>query len=223
MNRVVSTLGGSLAMAGLAVAGASPAYAESTQVALWHMDGTSNSLVDSSGHDYSTTLKNVRLGQPGWKGTSYGFATKPAYVRVSSATELNPGSSAYAFTVHLRFTSRPSASVEDYDILRKGLSTTSGGSFKMEILSSGKAYCNFRGSKEVSLSNGPNLANDAWHTVTCRRTSSSVQLVVDGTTYTASGSTGTISNSDALYMGAKDTAGNDQFTGRLDEVSIVKG
>jgi hypothetical protein len=223
MNKALTVAGAALSMVALPVATADAALAASTQVALWHMDDRSGGMADDSGHDYSVTVKNVQFQQQGWRGSSFGFSRKPAYVRVGSSTNLNPGTGAYSITVHLRFTDSPSASVQDFDVLRKGLSTTSGGSYKIEVLENGRAYCNFRGSREVSLSGGPDLSDDRWHTVICRRTSSSVQLVVDGATFTRSGSTGTISNSDAMFIGAKDTAGDDQFAGRLDEVSVVKG
>ena len=211
------------AVTALSMSIAQSASAAERSVALWHMDDRTTTIRDASGHTYSATVHNVQLGQPGWTGTSFGFAKNPAYVRIGSAPMLNPGSRPFAVTVRVRFASRPSATVEDYDIVRKGLSSTAGGSFKMEILRSGQALCDFRGSREVSLTNGPNLADSRWHTITCRRTRGSVVLVVDGRSYTRSGSTGSISNSDAVFLGAKDASGADQYAGLLDEVSIVRG
>jgi hypothetical protein len=124
----------------------------------------------------------------------------------------------------VRFGSRPSPSVVDYDLMRKGLSTTSGGSFKMEILGNGQASCNFRGSSaEGVMTAGPNLANNAWHTITCTRSSGSVKLTVDAAVYSRSVTTGTISNSATVYIGAKNTSGEDQYTGLMDLVSVTKG
>jgi Concanavalin A-like lectin/glucanases superfamily len=216
----VSAIG---AVTALSTSIAQSASAAQRPVALWHMDDKTTTIRDASGHAYTATVHNVQLGQPGWAGTSFGFATTPAYVRIGSAPALNPGTRPFTVTVRVRFASRPSASVEDYDIIRKGLSSTPGGSFKMEILGSGKAFCDFRGSREVSVTNGPNLADSRWHTVTCRRNRDSVALVVDGRSYTRSGSTGSISNSDAVFLGAKDASGADQYAGLLDEVSIVRG
>ncbi len=45
-------------------------------------------------------------------------------------------------------------------------------------------------------------------------------LTVDGVAYKKSGSIGNVANSAALSIGAKDTHGNDQYIGLIDEVSI---
>lgn len=208
---------------GLAVTGGvlgSPlaANAASVQVANWSMDDTGSTMTDSSWHGHSGVLHNVTTN-----GSYFGFLSKPSYVTVSSASDLNPGSSNFSFTVRVKFSTKPSSTVGDYDVLRKGLSTTSGGSYKMEILQSGAAFCDFRGSAEGRVTGSSNLANNAWHTVTCARTSTSVRLTVDGSTISKSVSTGTISNSSTVYIGAKDSSGNDQYKGSLDAASVNKG
>jgi hypothetical protein len=124
-------------------------------------------------------------------------------------------------TAYVSFTSPPSDSVGDYDLIRKGLSNTEGGDYKMEILGSGKAFCYFRGSSgSESIENGPNLADGAWHKIQCIKTSSSVSLVVDGKQYTQSVTVGSISNSAKLAIGAK-AEGGDWYLGLMDEVSIT--
>jgi Concanavalin A-like lectin/glucanases superfamily len=210
-------------LTGAAVAGGvlgSPlaANASSVQVANWSMNDTGSTMTDSSGHGHSGVLHNVTRN-----GSTFGFLSKPSYVTVSSATDLNPGSSNFSFTVHLKFSTKPSSTVGDYDVLRKGLSTTSGGSYKMEILQSGAAFCDFRGSAEGKVTGSSNLANNAWHTVTCARTSTSVRLTVDGSTTSKTISTGSISNSSGIYIGAKDSSGNDQYRGYMDAASVNKG
>ena len=94
----------------------------------------------------------------------------------------------------------------------------------MEILGSGAAYCEFRGSSGLgTLTGSRNLADNAWHTITCARTSTTVRLTVDGITKSRTVSTGTISNSSTLYIGAKDGGGADQYTGYMDSVTVSKG
>jgi hypothetical protein len=216
------TMGAAAATSALVLGTVAPAQA-ATQVALWHM-GAGSTMSDASGHGHTGSLHNVTVGQAGWSGSGYGFKTKPSYVSVPSATDLNPGTSNFSVTVHVKFSVKPSSSVGDYDLIRKGLSTTSGGSWKAEILQSGVAFCDFRGSSgEGSISGGPNLANNTWHTITCARTSSSVKLTVDGASYTKSKVTGTISNTSTVLLGAKDTGGGDQYAGLMDEVSVSKG
>jgi hypothetical protein len=208
---------------GLLVATASPASA-ATLVARWNMDGTGSTMSDSTGRGHTGTLHHVAVGQPGLSGSAYGFSGKPSYVTVPSSGDFSPGSGNFKVTLSVRFPAVPSASVEDFDLLRRGLSSTSGGSYKVEILRSGRAFCDFRGSSgEVTVTGTQNLANNKWHTITCARVGSSVVLTVDGTSVSRSGSIGSISSSTTLYIGAKDSSGNDQYTGLMDSVSITKG
>ena len=124
----------------------------------------------------------------------------------------------------MRFPAAPWASLADFDLLRRGLSSTSGGSYKLEILRSGRAFCDYRGSSgEVTVTGTQNLANNKWHTITCARVGNSVVLTVDGASLSRSGSIGSIANSTTVYIGARDTSGNDQFAGLMDSVSVTKG
>jgi hypothetical protein len=50
-----------------------------------------------------------------------------------------------------------------------------------------------------------------------------VKLSVGGSSYTKTVTTGSISNSGSLYLGAKDGGGADQYRGTLDKVSVKKG
>ena len=203
---------------------AQPAAAATTTVALWKMDDTGTTMVDSSGHHHNGTLHNVKPGQPGFSGTAYLFSGKPSYVSVPSATDLNPGTATFTITLHVKFPARPTSAVGDFDVLRKGLSTTDGGSYKIEILQSGKAFCDFRGAThEGSLTGTTALAVNTWHTIACTRTPTSMKLVVDGVAVSKAVTTGAISNTGNLYIGAKNSSGADQLSGLVDAVSIKKG
>jgi hypothetical protein len=192
--------------------------------AVWHMDDTGATMSDSTGHGLTGTLTGVTPGAPGAVGTAFQFGARPAYVRVASSPLLNPGSSTFTVSVRVRFSVRPSTAVGDYDLVRKGLLSTKGGDWKVEILPTGYAFCLFRGSAgTVSIKHGPNLADNRWHTIACRRSGSTVRLTVDGSSWTASGSTGTISNSSSVLLGAKGSAGEDQYAGLLDEVTVSTG
>jgi hypothetical protein len=153
-----------------------------------------------------------------------GFFGKPSYITVPKSADFTPGTGNYRIQLSVKFGSKPSASVGDYDLLRMGLSSTSGGDYKVEILANGKAYCEYRGSSGTgSVSGGPALSDNKWHTLVCARTASSVVLTVDGATFTTAKKTGTISSSVTVYIGAKDSSGADQYTGIMDSVSISKG
>jgi hypothetical protein len=133
---------------------------------------------------------------------------------------LNPGSQNITITAHVKFSVVPPASVGDYDLVRK---QKLNGIYKMEILGTGQAYCKFKGTAgNVSIKAGPNLADDQWHTIVCRKTSSGVTLTVDGASFSKSGSVGSISSTVALVLGGKPTSG-DWYKGAMDEVSIVTG
>ena len=190
------------------------------------MEDTTRTMVDSSGAGrHGTSTSNVLLRQPGSSGYGYRFTATPSYVAVPSSSALNPGTTGFSVTAHVRFTALPpGGSSNTVEIIRKGYSTTAGGDWKLEIMSSGVAHCLFRGSSGTGQVYGSrNLADGLWHTLTCKRTSSGVSLVVDGTTRSSAKPTGTISNSTSVMLGAKNTSGHDQYNGYLDEVFISRG
>jgi Concanavalin A-like lectin/glucanases superfamily len=197
---------------------ADPAYGATT-VASWQMNDTGTVMTDSSGHGLKGTLKNVVPN-----GSAFTFQGTPSVVSVNHSALLNPGTGTFTVTVRLKFPAVPTTSVGDFDLIRKGLSGYPGGHWKVEISPSGRGYCQFEGSTgRVILVAGPNLANNAWHTIVCQRSGTTVRLTVDGTTYTRSGPTGTIANTSTLYIGAKSLSGGDQFTGVMDYVTITAG
>jgi hypothetical protein len=188
------------------------------------MDDTRPVMTDSSGNNLHGTTKNVAVNQPGKVGRAFGFLTKPSLVTVPTSPKLNPGSGTFSVSAWVKFAAKPSAAVGDYDLVRKGLAGTAGGHWKMEIVQSGSGYCLFKGpSGRVVLTKGPNLADNAWHSIRCTRSGTTVTLTVDGTTYTKNGPTGTIANTAPLLVGAKNASGGDQFSGYLDEVVITAG
>ena len=118
------------------------------------MDETSGSVMHDSIAGHDGALHSVALGQSGYLGTAFGFNGSSSYVSVPSSSDLNPGSSNITITIHLKTTSAPAT--PDWDLIRKGTSTTSGGEFKMEYQPSGQASCGFKGSSSYSeLRPGP--------------------------------------------------------------------
>lgn len=200
------------------VMGALPASAATT-AGLWHMDELSGQAIDSSGMGNNGTLENVTRVTPGFDGTggAYSFNGTSSRVVIPNSSGLNPGAQDVTITAHVKFSVIPPPSVGDYDLIRKGT-----GIYKMEIRNTGQGYCRFKGSNAVSVKKGPNLADGQWHTIVCKKTSSGVTLTVDGTSYSKSGSVGSISSGDPLYFGAKPNW-EDPYNGILDEVTIVFG
>ena len=218
---VLATAGLGLALvaldAGVAL-GASPA-------AVWHMDETSGSIAkDATGHGYDGAIQNVKLGVPGASKTGFEFNGGSSRLIVKDAPGLRAGANDLVVRLSVSFTAIPE---DDYDLIRKGLSSSSGGDWKIEIMpgnGGARAYCYWKGSSgSASKTGGPNLADGKYHTITCEKHATTIALVVDGTRYTSTKTIGRIDNTAALSIGAKAGSGGDWFKGRLDEVSVTIG
>jgi hypothetical protein len=182
--------------------------------ASWQMNEKTGAAVDSSGNGNNGTLHGgiVRTG------SGYHFNGSTGYVSVPNSASLNPGSGNITLTTKFTLDAKP-ASGKDYDLVRKGLAGTKGGEYKMEVLSSGKALCRFFGTAGVTVTGGTNLGTGT-HTVKCVKTSSSVKLIVDGSTKASTNATvGPISNSAAVDLGAK--PGDDWTKGLIDFITIT--
>jgi hypothetical protein len=198
-----------------------------TVTALYQMSDPTK-LVDSSGNNNNGTATRVTRVSTPW-GSGYHFNGKDSVASVRDSATLDPGKANLRVTAKVRFTVSPSASVGDYDLVRKGLAGAAGGDWKMEIYppyknGPGTAYCQFQDStkKSASIRDSRNLADGAWHTITCVKTASQIQVIVDGTTRSRSVALGSISNSSALTIGAK-PGGGDRYLGDMDEVAIAIG
>jgi Concanavalin A-like lectin/glucanases superfamily len=212
------------AMAGMAEA--------STPAGLWHMDELSGGvMVDATANNNNGTLVGaVAPGQAdAWSGTSYKYPGGLAYVDVPDSPSLDPGTAPITLTAHVNLTVPPAAQ-KDYDLIRKGLGS-SGQDYKIEIKTvNGKpqVLCLFQGTTaEVMKKSGsgtPPLANGVWHTLQCVKTDTYVQVFIDGVSYGKNKkAVGSISNSDDLLVGARSTAGDDQYVGLMDEVEVDIG
>jgi hypothetical protein len=207
-----------IAALGVAVLGAMTMPVEAAQAAAfgasWQMNEKTGVAVDSSGNGNNGTLHGgiVRTG------SGYHFDGSSGYVSVPNSASLNPGSGNITLTAKFTLDSAP-ASGKDYDLVRKGLAGTKGGDYKMEVLSSGKALCLFRGTNGVSVTGGSNLGTGT-HTVKCVKTSSAVKLIVDGSTKASkSAAAGAISNTSSVFLGAK--PGDDWTKGLVDFITIT--
>ncbi len=194
----------------------------SSVVARWHMDETSgNTMFDSAGQN-NGTLNSVTLGLPGFSGNAYGFNGSSSYVSVPSAASLNPGSANFSFTILLQTTGTPPPPPGDWDLIRKGDYTTGGAEYKMEFQRSGQASCGFEGSNGYAeIQAGPVLNDGHWHSITCVKTSSDIELIVDGQTFATSVTIGSISNTAPVLIGTH--PGTDWYQGSLDEATIAIG
>ena len=198
-------------------------------VSVWHMDEQSGSTMGDAVGANNGGLTSVVVGVPGFSGSAYRFDGRSSIVSVPSSASLNPGAADISFTIELQYTvTPPNTSTTDYDVIRKGTSSDSAQFYKLEIRPDNRAVCRFVGSKTsktgLLIHTGPTLNDGRWHAVTCTKTSTMIQLVIDGKTYTKNGVVGSITNSGALTIGAK--GGNpitDRYNGVLDEASVSIG
>jgi hypothetical protein len=200
---------------------ADPAQAASLR-ARWNMDGLPT-MVDSAGGDNNGKARNVTKA-----GSSiYRFNGRSSIVVVPDKSNLDPGSASITLTARVKFTERPAAG-GTYDLIRKGVRSTAGGDYKMEIFGRSKstavAACTFKDSKgATAYARGTvNLAGKGFQTITCKKTSSSVQVTASGETVKTSRKLGSISNSSSLFVGAKGD-GTDWFPGDMDFASVQIG
>jgi hypothetical protein len=209
-------------VAALIVTLPSPAQAALTTRASWNMDALPT-MVDSAGGDNNGTTRNITSGGAGL----YKFNGTSSTATVPDKDNLDPGTATIKLTARVSFTSTPRTG-GTYDIVRKGLSTSAGGDYKMEIRrnSSGSAIaaCTFIDSGRVQgdVSGSVNLAGKGFQVITCTKTATSVQLVAGGQTRTISKRLGTIRNSASVSVGSKGD-GTDFFPGVMDYVRIQIG
>ncbi len=198
--------------------------------AMWHMNDSSrtNNMVDSSSHNNDGQRHNVAAGKPAvYRGTSFHFNGSSSYVRVPDTdNSLDPFSANITIGAWVRF-SGPILD-DSYDIVRKGLGSTPGGDWKMEIKNikrrgtMGKLKCTFRGKREVVKTASPDIMDGRDHKLQCIKTASSVTARVDGRSYKKSVAAGSIANRWNTRLGAK-IPGDDVYKGYLDEVSVDIG
>ena len=215
---------------------ASPASA--TVVALWHMDEPSGAvtMTDSAragGTNNGRITGTVTTGAPGLvSGNAYTFGGATSYVEVADNRSLDPVAQNMTVTATVR-TVGGAMPDDSYDLIRKGLTTTAGGEWKMEIKRAsdatvGKLNCVFKGvmadGRRVAVARiaNVNINDGRQHTVKCVKTPTSVKAVVDGRTFTTSKVTGWIDNNAPVILGAK-SAADDVLQGTLDEVRVAIG
>jgi hypothetical protein len=199
-----------------------PAWAELLKAADWQMNETSGPMIDSSGNRNNGSPTNVRR-----TGSNYVFNGSTSHVVVPDDDSLDPQANDITLTARVKVRGE-SLDDDSYDVVRKGLSTTSGGDYKMEIKGTsdpteGRLHCLFKGSGgRVNRVAPVDVVDGGWHTLECVKTGESVVARVDGgRSYTKAGSVGLISSSSNVMVGAK-TADpfDDMFDGRMDFVSI---
>jgi acetyl/propionyl-CoA carboxylase alpha subunit len=212
-----------LAVAGMVVLmGALAGTAWALTAAVWQMNEISGQMLDASGNNNNGTPVDV-----GQTGSSYIFNGSTSYVLVPDSDSLDPAQKDITLKASVMVTDAP-MNDDSYDIVRKGLSATPGGDYKMEIKRAadptvGKLHCLFKGTGgTVDKVARRDIVDGNWHTLECMKMRTSVVARVDGKSgSTKSGSAGSISNASNVMVGAK-TADplDDVFYGSMDYVGI---
>jgi hypothetical protein len=192
--------------------------------AQWYMNEPSGStkMGDSSGYGNVGDISNVEL-----TGSVYRFNGVNSHVSVPDNGSLDP------IAQDIRITARASlvGPIQDdsYDIVRKGLGSSAGGDWKMEIKNFqnlgavGKLKCTFRGNvRSSSKTARPDIMDGVAHTLQCIKTDTTIVAVVDGRRFSKTVTVGDIDNSANAMVGAK-TPTDDVFNGDLDEVTVEIG
>jgi hypothetical protein len=212
------------------------ATAASVRHGHWALNETSgNVAVDSSGFGNDGTSFDV-----GRDGEAYTFNGTSSRVVVPDTEATAPGSldpngQNFSFGVTLSMPAPPDVG-ETYDVLRKGLSSTRGGDYKLEVKNAkGKAVarCVVRDSARVGANVQSlarvNLAGTGVHTVVCTKTSTGVTIRVDGGSPRTKSvaKLGVVSNTANLALGAKaeGTArtGFDWYKGKIHDAWVAVG
>jgi hypothetical protein len=214
-----------LTVAAVMASMASPAWAVVLKAADWQMNDTVyGQMLDSSGNNNNGTPKDVTQ-----TGAHYDFNGSTSHVLVPDADSLDPQANDITLTASV-WVNGQSLNDDSYDVVRKGLVTTTGGDYKMEIQRTdatvGKLHCLFRGNRRtVDIVAQRDIVDGNWHTLQCIKKSTSVVAMVDGRSFTKTGKAGSIANASAVMVGAKEVTPkpDDMFNGSMDFVSIDIG
>lgn len=182
--------------------------------------------VDSSGNGHDGVIQGQpHIGLPGHKGRSYSFDRPTSWVQVPPSPLLNPADHDFIFTAWVNFTVAPTAR-HTFDILRKGLSYTPTGEYKLEIVPGGFVRCSAKDSDghDARVTDATTVVTDAaWHRIGCARIGSTWNVIVDKTVTTDAGpALGSITNALAISIGSK-YGREDLPDGRIDEVALIIG
>ena len=224
------TWAGVLGICGALIVQGGAAAAEPVDRAVWLLDepGVPTTAVDSSGFGNHGTNYNI-VGT----GSGYQFNGTNSRVVVADSGSLDPGTANFAFGATLVMVTPP-VKGETYDVLRKGLSSTKGGEFKLEITHvSGKARarCVVTDANKVRVAvvAPTSLADGVPHSVTCSRTSRTVSVTIDSLaprTKTVA-ALGSVANSSKLALGAKaentTDSGFDWYLGVINDAWVRVG
>lgn len=225
-------------VASLMVAVSAPQATGLELVANWQMEETSGPVMtDSSGNGLNGAIgSDVALGEATPEGNkAYRFkgdwriVNDNRLVQIPDDDRLEPAAGTFRITLRVK------TGGLDANIAQKGQARTVGGYWKFAV-NKGWPRCHFRDANRNNLAIGfvnsanPDvyLADGDWHTISCARTATGVQVTIDGITKSLSKTIGPVNNKFPMTIGGKlacDPALDvtcDYFAGAIDWVTIER-
>lgn len=146
-------------------------------------------------------------------------------LEVPASATLDPGTRAFRVSADVNM--RPSDTTTGSNIVQKGFSTGGGGQWKLQVDTlSGQPSCVVvaPGVETIHrVKSTVSIADSAWHTVSCIRTETALQIDVDGTSQSVRIPADIDLRNDApVRVGGKsDKPGNDPFHGQIDDIQLT--
>jgi hypothetical protein len=180
---------------------------------------------DSSGNGHHAIIQGpVQLGRPGHQGSSFSFDKRDSWLMVPPSPDLNPGEHDFLVSAWISLRESPGPG-ETYDVVRKGISYTIPGEFKLEVLRRDRVRCTAKDDNDrtARVTTGKvEVLDGRWHLVGCARTGRLWSVLADDTVTSHVTRLGVVGNEVPLSIGSK-YGSEDRPTGRLDDVRIVLG
>jgi hypothetical protein len=161
-------------------------------------------------------------GVPGQQKTAYVFDEPGSWVEVPNDSSLDPAGWDFAVSSWVKLTGAPNGH-HTFDVVRRGLSYTKTGMYKLEVVSDGRARCTAKDTerhKARITSPQTDLADGAWHQIGCARVGSTWSVVVDGLATSKESALGVIENDNSLSIGSK-YGTEDPVPGAVDDVLLI--
>ena len=223
MGRVIAVLASGIVVVGMS---ASASLGADGDRAYWSLDepGTPTVAEDSVG-DNDGTNYDIR-----GTGSGYVFNGTSSRVVVPNDLSLNPGGAGFSYGATIIMDASPPLGGSD-DIIRKGITTSSGGDYKLEIVGTkngARARCVVKDAAKVkaAIQGTVEIANGVPHTITCSKTSTGTTIRIDNAKprVRSVNRLGSVANSNNLGLGAKAEAtartGFDWFDGTMTEAWV---
>lgn len=228
-----------LAAVAVAVVASVPAHADvadATPVLRYSFDQAAPN--DESGKGHALTTYAVRGGATlavahgGGRALRFpphcsGKKCPKVVLQTPSTDELNPGTQPFRYGASVLLP--PKQTTNGQNVLQKGYSHA-GGQYKLQIDGkAGRPSCVLVGTGKhvIHQARSPvSVADGQWHSIECRRSGSTLTVLVDGVARDTKAvpATLSVSNPAVLSIGGKGAyTDNDQFQGTIDEVWVARG